>query len=678
MKIISLPKFIALTLLALITATLPCSIVRAQGTAFTYQGRLNDGGMPASGLYDLRFVLFDASAAGNQAGGSLTNFSTAVTNGLFTVTLNFGSVFTGTNYWLDIAVRTNGAAAFTTLTTRQPVTPTPYAIFANTASNLSGTISGSGANLTALNAGNVSSGTLADGRLTGNVALLNRDGQIFTGGQVFENIIRLDSNNGFSQSSAGNFYIDAPFIVGGRFTVLTNGNTGVGLSNPSQKLEVAGDAKIDGALRLPDATAIYNADGNYLLRADNLGNQFLGVNFPRVTLVTGTGNVGVGSGAAFVDTSGSDNTAIGNGALEDNTNGDFNTASGAFALAGNTVGFNNTADGYLALRVNTNGFDDTATGYEAMFSNTSGTNNVANGVNALFSNTTGFDNTADGMESLYANINGVRNTASGFRALFANTSGLNNTADGYQALLANTTGFNNVAEGNAALDVNVGGSMNTAVGVAALGSNAGSDNNIALGFNAGFLVTGSSNICIGNVGTSTDTNIIRIGDKQAKTFIAGIKNTAVSGSTVTIDATTGQLGISVSSERFKENIHDIGDASDVLLALRPVEFQYKPEIDPQGTPQYGLVAEEVAKVDPDLVIRDDKNQILTVRYQNVDALLLNEFLKEHKRVEEQSDEIAELKKTVEELKAVVMQSKTSNNEHPTSNNQWRRGRMAGN
>jgi len=648
-------RFIVLTLLAFITHNLPCSTAHAQGTAFTYQGRLNDGGTPATGLYDLRFALFDASAAGNQAGGSVTNFSTAVTNGLFTVSLNFGSVFTGTNYWLDIRVRTNGAGTFTGLTSRQAVTPTPYAIFAITASNLSGTISGSGANLTALNANNITSGTLADGELSGNVALLNRNGQTFTGAQFFDNLIRLDSASGFSQSSAGNFSVDAPFISGGRFVVLTNGNVGIGITSPSQKLEVNGDAKFYGALRVPDAVGIYNADGNYLLRADNLGNFFLGVNFPRVTLVTGLGNVGVGSGAAFVVTTGTDNSALGNGALQNDTTGSFNTASGAFALSANEIANYNTADGFGALNSDIFGNDNTAVGYQALYADFTASDNTAVGYQALFSNTTGPDNTACGASALMANTFGSDNTAMGFQAMSSNISGLDDVAIGYQAMLANTNGLQNVAVGRGAMAANTSGGNNIAIGDAALAGCTTANNNIAIGSSAGIsITTGNANIDIGHPGIAGDTNIIRIGTSQVKTFIAGIQSTPIVGSTVVISG-TGQLGISTSSERFKQNIRDIGDASDVLLALRPVSFEYKPDIDPQGTPQYGLIAEEVAKVDPNLVIRDDKNQILTVRYQNVDALLLNEFLKEHKQVEEQSDEIKELKKTVEELKAMVGQ-----------------------
>jgi Chaperone of endosialidase len=183
-----------------------------------------------------------------------------------------------------------------------------------------------------------------------------------------------------------------------------------------------------------------------------------------------------------------------------------------------------------------------------------------------------------------------------------------------------------------------------------------------IGSGAGYeIITGSYNIEIGNPGATNDNGIIRIGTQgtQTNTFIAGISGaTAASGVAVYINP-SGQLGTLTSSARFKTNIASMDDASDVLLSLHPVKFKYKDEIDPQHIPQFGLVAEEVDKVDPDLVARDDKNQIYTVRYEAVNAMLLNEFLKEHRQVQAQKTEIHDLQQRLESLEKIVLNQKSN-------------------
>src|SRR5208283_4489993 len=331
-------------------------------------------------------------------------------------------------------------------------------------------------------------------------------------------------------------------------------------------------------------------------------------------------------------------------ALTSNTSGQENTANGAYSLASNTNGYNNTANGYEALYSNTSGGDNVANGVAALYANTSGNYNTASGQQALTSNTNGSYNTADGMYALNANTSGSDNTANGYAALYDNTIGTDNTADGLQALYHNTNGSYNTADGVYALNANTSGSFNTADGFGALVSNTSGSNNIALGNAAGQNIsTGSLNIDIGNVGGFGDANIIRIGSGQTQTLIAGIYGVSVyPGSPVYVNS-AGQLGTVNSSPGIQQNIQSMADASDVLLALRPVTFHYKPGIDPKGTPQFGLVAGEVEKVDPDLVVRDDKHQILAVRYEAVNAMLLNEFLKQHRTVEDQNTKLQSLK-----------------------------------
>jgi hypothetical protein len=349
-------------------------------------------------------------------------------------------------------------------------------------------------------------------------------------------------------------------------------------------------------------------------------------------VTTGGNDTAIGFQALFTNTAGHDNTATGNNALHQNSTGIQNTATGSDALYANTMGNNNVADGDSALGSNTTGSDNTALGHDALGTNTTGADNTAVGSNALTSNTTGGDNTAIGLDALFENTIGEDNTATGLEALELNTTGTSNTATGNQVLQFNTTGNFNTANGDLALMHNTTGS-----------------NNIALGSSAGInLTTGSNNIDIGAGGSAGEANTIRIGKSgtQQKTFIAGIFGKTVANGVGVIVGTTGQLGTVVSSARFKEAIKPMDKASEAILALKPVTFRYKKELDPDKIPQFGLIAEEVEKVNPDLVVRDEEGRPYSVRYDQVNAMLLNEFLKEHGKVEEQQATIAELKSTV--------------------------------
>src|SRR4029077_9913738 len=285
------------------------------------------------------------------------------------------------------------------------------------------------------------------------------------------------------------------------------------------------------------------------------------------------------------------------------------------------------------------GHDDTATGFNALFSNTTGISNTADGDSALFSNTTGADNTATGISALERNTTGSFNTANGASALNSNTTGFDNTANGLNALFFNTIGHDNTAEGLNALLNNTTGS-----------------NNIALGKSAGTnLTTGSNNIDIGNGGVAGEGAKIRIGKQgtQNGTFIAGIFGVTMTGSPVVVSS-SGKLGVSgTSSIRFKEAVKPMDKASEAILQLKPVTFRYKHELDPDGLPQFGLVAEEVEKINPQLVIRDEDGKVNTVRYDAVNAMLLNEFLKEHHKVQELKATVAQQQKQIEALTATV-------------------------
>ncbi len=329
------------------------------------------------------------------------------------------------------------------------------------------------------------------------------------------------------------------------------------------------------------------------------------------------------------------NTVLGDDALINNT-GDSNTAIGFNALFSNTTGFDNTAIGFEALYSNTTGTSNTANGFDALFSNTAGNFNTANGYLALNLNTAGSFNTANGVDALDHNTIGSFNTATGGNALSFNATGNSNTANGFFALNLNTTGRRNTASGFFALDSNTTGINNTADGANALLSNTTGSNNIAVGLRAGQnLTTGDDNIDIGNAGVRDESDTIRIGTvgTHTNTFIAGISVSAIAGGAVVVN-NKGRLGVASSSQRFKDEIKPMEKSSEAVLALRPVTFRYKPEVDPERAPQFGLVAEEVEKVNPDLVTRDDQGKPYSVRYDAVNAMLLNEFLKEHHTVQE--------------------------------------------
>ena len=356
------------------------------------------------------------------------------------------------------------------------------------------------------------------------------------------------------------------------------------------------------------------------------------------------------------------NTAEGENALFSLTIGGSNTAIGFDALYFNTTGTGNTATGDRALLSNISN-DNTANGSLALLSNTIGSRNTATGSQALGFNIEGHDNTAMGYQALHNNVGGEVtphhergnfNTAVGSQALFSNNFGDANTATGYHALFSNggvepaPFGGDNTADGADALHSNTTGDANTAIGEAALFNTTGSSN-IGLGASAGAnLTTGDNNIDIGDQGVAAEANTIRIGTQgtQKATFIAGIIGNPIAGATVHISG-TGQLGIGPpSSLRFKDEIKSMDKASEAILALKPVTFRYKKEIDPDRAPQFGLVAEDVEKISPDLVTRDEQGKLYTVRYEAVNAMLLNEFLKEHREVQEQKATISQLKSAV--------------------------------
>jgi hypothetical protein len=304
-----------------------------------------------------------------------------------------------------------------------------------------------------------------------------------------------------------------------------------------------------------------------------------------------------------------DNSAFGYGALQLNVDGFRNTGVGQGALNSNVSGYQNTATGSLSLVLNTNGSENTATGVAALYRNTDGFGNTATGSHALENNETGIDNTAAGFQALYNN-NGFSNTANGSGSLFSMNNGWGNTASGYHALYSNISGHNNVAVGHM----------------------------------AGLYLTGSNNIDIGNQGTGGESNTIRIGDAQNRAFIAGISGRTASGGVQVYINSSGQLGTLTSSERFKQDIKSIDAVSEKLWQLRPVSFRYNEAAENGDRPlQYGLIAEEVAKVYPELVQFDQEGKPFTVYYHLLTPLLLAELQKEHSLNDAQQAQLTDMR-----------------------------------
>jgi trimeric autotransporter adhesin len=398
-------------------------------------------------------------------------------------------------------------------------------------------------------------------------------------------------------------------------------------------------------------------------------------------------NTGAGKKALYSLTIANSNTAFGSRALMSNTTGLYNVAVGSNALVktapvGSSFVQNangNTGVGAGALYGNTNGYYNTAVGAYALLHGTTGKQNTACGAYAMMS-ASGSYNTATGAYALHspntsiATNTGSNNTASGFKSMVLNTTGVNNTAFGSEALYDNATGGGNSAQGYEAMYSNTTGSRNTGIGNFALYNNGTGSYNTALGFNAGHAqTTGTDNIYVDNVGVAGESHVMRLGTEGSAgtegsgvvtAYIAGVATTKVTGSAVYITA-GGQLGVLASSERYKTNIEPLGAASDRITQLRPVSFELRN--DPDGLTQYGLIAEEVAKIYPEIVIHGPDGRIEGVRYEELTPLLLNvvqrqetklaadeqRLAEEQARNATQAQQVAALSAQVEQLREAV-------------------------
>jgi hypothetical protein len=458
----------------------------------------------------------------------------------------------------------------------------------------------------------------------------------------------------------------SPFSLSGANAVFTTGRVGLGTTNPSQVLDVQGDANLAGKLWLKGIPFLHRTEAYGTFGE----NTFLGMEAGRLQFADQTydqlssWNTGLGTRALAALESGSRNTAVGAESLRAVTAGNLNSAVGYGSLWANSTAGKNTAFGAYSLFLQSYSntaqpWDawNTAVGFEALYSNqptaiATGDRNTALGAVALRSNTTGRINTAVGVDSLFWNTTGTGNTAVGFESLKGNTTPGANTALGAYALATNSLGGQNTAVGHMSLRSNDLGHGNTALGDSALNLSTGSwnvglgqgalynlnagDANIAIGLDAGqTLQVGQHNIYLGHPGgASAENATIRIGSNshQSKIFVAGVwsATTQFSAVPVVVDL-NGQLGTVSSSRRYKEDIQDLGASTDRLFDLRPVSFRYKAQ--PEGPLHFGLIAEEVAEVLPELVVHGKDGQIETVAYHELAPLLLNEVQKQRRELQ---------------------------------------------
>ena len=581
----------------LITLNAQLSTIHAQGTAFGYQGRLNANGSPATGIYDLRFTVYDALSGGSVIAGPLV-IATGVTNGLFTVTLDFGSgVFTGPPRWLEIAARTNGTTTFTTLTPRQAVLPTPYSVMASTASNLLGT----------LTAAQVSGGT-ANINISGTAANITGVLPVANGGTAASTAAGARADLGAAASGA-----NADITSLSALTSLSVGSVNVNNNN----------------LYLPATTAsagIIYSGGSRFIHAYGSDNFFAGY-YAGNFAMSGNANTGVGAWTLWNNTSGSANTACGDGALSGNTNGSWNTANGINALLANTSGSENTASGSMALLFNLTGSLNTASGYRALYTNTSGSVNAAVGSAALYHNTTG-----------------SYNTAVGDSALFLNTTGTNNIAIGYQAGYWPSTGNNNIYIGNGnpgfPSDNNVirigDPALQTATYLAGTVYASGVSASTSTGY--GLVGQGSGSGWAGLLRYGTDGN--------NSAYLGGNGNAAVFYGTVTVNGTFNNN----SDRNAKENFTKV-QAADMLakVAQLPVtEWNYKNDA---ATRHIGPMAQDFYAA---FNVGTDERHIAPIDETGVALAAiqgLNQKLEQ--QAKEKDAEIQDLKQSVAELKVLV-------------------------
>ena len=608
----------------LFTVHCTLSTVQAQTTDFSYQGILKSSGAPASGNFDFEFRLFDAAGGGTQQGPTNNIGNVAVVNGVYAVTLNFAAAaFNGGNRYLEISVRASGGGAFTQLTPRQQINSTPYAIRSVSAANannalnaanftgsLEGDVTGT-QSATTIAANAVTNAKIADSAVT--------DPKIATG-QVVKSINTLKDN--VTLAAGSNITITPS---GNTLTIASTGGGGGGGILNQTTLQTGANFNIDGTgtANIISATTQYNIGGSRVLSVAGTDNIFAGVGAGQAN-TTGFGNAFFGRDAGAANTIGDSNAFFGRRAGQSNTTGDVNAFFGAFAGQSNTEGGNNAFFGPQAGFSNTTGNSNAFFGRQAGFDNTTGFDNAFFGTNAGFANTTGLSNAFFGRGAGQSNTEGDDNAFFGMFAGEANTTGSDNAFFGRQAGFDNTEGGGNAFFGRNAGDSNTTGGSNTIIG---FNADVGANNlTFATAIGSGAIAETSNRVQIGR--DTLDT--VRIGTLGAATMA----NLCIRPDNI--------LASCSSSGRYKKNIEPLGSSLNLVQKLRPVTFDWKD----RDERDLGLIAEEVAEIDPLLVTRNRNGEIQGVKYGQLSVVLINAVKEQQAQIEAQRKQIDAIKKLV--------------------------------
>ena len=645
----------ASVILATVLLVLSANYASAQTTGFTYQGKLSEAGTPANGSYDFEFALYDGLTGGTAQGLPVQRLNVTVTNGIFTVQLDFGNQFNGANRFLDISVKTAGSAAFTPLTPRQEVTSNPYAIKSLNASTADGL---SVACVSCVTSSQIQS--LQGSQVTGSI----------TGSQI---------------SGA----IPVASVPAGSSNYVQNTNALQAASN----FNISGNGTAGGTLSAGAITSAtqYNIGFNRVLSIPGISNVFAGSGAGAANV--GNSNAFFGTNAGATNSSGNFNSFFGTSAGGLNTTGFSNAFFGSSAGAANTTGRTNAFFGTTTGQSNTTGVDNSYFGIQAGFSNQTGNNNSFFGRSAGLSNTAS-DNSFFGMFAGESNTTGTRNSFFGRSAGDANVTGSDNSFFGYSAGLANTASSNSFF-GSKAGDSNTAGNLNVFFGTSAgqtnttgsqnafLGANAGTANttgvaNTFIGRSAGSANTNGSNntyigafasgaagisnaTAIGANATATQSNGIYIGTSTETVFVPGsvlifgrltVLDIALAGNLSVCRTVGNELANCSSSLRYKTNISPFSSGLGLVNRLRPITFDWKAG----GMRDFGLGAEEVAAIEPLLVTYNKAGQVEGVKYDRLGVVLLNAVKEQQTQIQQQQKQIKQQQILIDGLRQLVCQT----------------------